>query len=186
MALARTLLTGGLICAGSTWSQGAWSEAQGRAGAGGGPGSSGGGPGSGPGGGPGGGGQQQLQQHQQQQHAGGRGLGLAAAPLAPLAAQPGRAPLPPSFDWRAYLLRYPDLRAGGVRGREAAVLHYVDHGHAEARRYDRIPVLLRYTACQGLFNQMCAGGWVGRPGRGRARRAAGTSVSQLRQQVSWG
>jgi hypothetical protein len=76
---------------------------------------------------------QQQQQQQQKQQAptsatvppavGMRGLGLAAGPLAPPEPASGRAPLPPGFDWRAYLLRYKDLRASGVRTREAAVYH---------------------------------------------------------------
>lgn len=63
---------------------------------------------------------------------------------------------PPDFDWKAYLLRYPDLRAGNIRTRAAAAWHYAAKGRAEQRSYTRVPVLLRYTACQGLFNQMYA------------------------------
>jgi hypothetical protein len=69
---------------------------------------------------------------------------------------PDAIPEPPDFNWKAYLLRYPDLRAGNIRTREAAAWHYTQQGHKEGRRYGRVPVLLRYTACQGLFNQMYA------------------------------
>jgi hypothetical protein len=64
--------------------------------------------------------------------------------------------LPDDFDWRAYLLRYSDLREGNVRNRDAAVWHYLARGGKEGRSYAKIPVTLRYTACQGLFNQMYA------------------------------
>lgn len=66
------------------------------------------------------------------------------------------ASTPNDFDWRSYLLRYPDLRASNIRTREAAAYHYADNGRKEHRSYQRVPVLLRYTACQGLFNQMYA------------------------------
>jgi hypothetical protein len=36
------------------------------------------------------------------------------------------------------------------------VWHYTEKGYAEHRSFQRIPILLRYTACQGLFNQMYA------------------------------
>jgi hypothetical protein len=65
-------------------------------------------------------------------------------------------PVPADFDWRAYLLRYPDLRAAGLRTREAASQHYAERGSAEHRSYAKVPLVLRYTACQGLFNQMYA------------------------------
>ncbi len=64
--------------------------------------------------------------------------------------------LPDDFNWKAYLMRYSDLRAGNVRNRDAAVWHYLARGGKEGRSYARIPILLRYTACQGLFNQMYA------------------------------
>lgn len=53
-------------------------------------------------------------------------------------------------------MRYSDLRSNGVRTREAAAAHYAGNGYREQRSYQRVPVLLRYTACQGLFNQMYA------------------------------
>lgn len=53
-------------------------------------------------------------------------------------------------------MRYPDLRSGNIRTKDAAVWHYTEKGFSESRSYARIPVLLRYTACQGLFNQMYA------------------------------
>jgi hypothetical protein len=65
-------------------------------------------------------------------------------------------PVPADFDWRAYLLRYPDLRAAGLRTPEAAAQHYAASGSAEHRSYAKVPLVLRYTACQGLFNQMYA------------------------------
>lgn len=65
-------------------------------------------------------------------------------------------PEPPDFNWKAYLLRYPDLRSGNIRTKQAAAWHYTQQGHKEHRSYQKIPVLLRYTACQGLFNQMYA------------------------------
>lgn len=63
---------------------------------------------------------------------------------------------PKDFNWKAYLLRYPDLRAGNIRSKEAAAWHYTQKGHKEHRSYAKVPILLRYTACQGLFNQMYA------------------------------
>eukprot|EP00879_Flechtneria_rotunda_P013450 GHRR01014043.1.p1 GENE.GHRR01014043.1~~GHRR01014043.1.p1 ORF type:complete len:592 (+),score=161.63 GHRR01014043.1:229-2004(+) len=78
------------------------------------------------------------------------------------AAPPGAVPAPDSinepanFNWKAYLLRYPDLRQGNIRTKQAAVWHYTQQGHKEHRSYEKIPILLRYTACQGLFNQMYA------------------------------
>jgi hypothetical protein len=69
---------------------------------------------------------------------------------------PGHANVPADFNWKAYLLRYPDLRSGNIRTQDAAVWHYTEKGYAEHRSYERIPILLRYTACQGLFNQMYA------------------------------
>lgn len=61
---------------------------------------------------------------------------------------------PADFNWRAYLLRHTDLRASNIRTRDAALSHYIVAGRKEQRSCQRIPVLLRYTACQGLFNQM--------------------------------
>lgn len=63
---------------------------------------------------------------------------------------------PRDFNWKAYLLRYPDLRSGNIRTKDAAAWHYTQKGHKEHRSYAKIPILLRYTACQGLFNQMYA------------------------------
>lgn len=63
---------------------------------------------------------------------------------------------PRDFNWKAYLLRYPDLRSGNIRTKEAAAWHYTQKGHKEHRSYAKVPILLRYTACQGLFNQMYA------------------------------
>jgi hypothetical protein len=63
---------------------------------------------------------------------------------------------PRDFNWKAYLLRYPDLRIGNIRTKDAAAWHYMQKGHKEHRSYAKIPILLRYTACQGLFNQMYA------------------------------
>lgn len=60
------------------------------------------------------------------------------------------------FNWRAYLMRNPDLRAAGLRTASAAWQHYLGQGRAMNRQHDRIPVVLRYSACQGLFNQMYA------------------------------
>jgi pyruvate-formate lyase-activating enzyme len=37
------------------------------------------------------------------------------------------------FDWRAYLSRYPDLRAAGVVDEAAARRHWLEHGAAEGR-----------------------------------------------------
>jgi hypothetical protein len=68
----------------------------------------------------------------------------------------GRVVAPKDFHWQSYLLRYPDLRTAGVRSKAGAHFHYTTRGHRERRGYSRVPVLLRYTACQGLFNQMYA------------------------------
>jgi hypothetical protein len=42
-------------------------------------------------------------------------------------------PGPPDFDWRAYLMRYGDLRSNGIRTRDAALFHFMDKGHKEHR-----------------------------------------------------
>lgn len=63
---------------------------------------------------------------------------------------------PRDFNWKAYLLRYADLRAGNIRTHDGAAWHYTQQGHKEGRSYAKVPILLRYTACQGLFNQMYA------------------------------
>jgi hypothetical protein len=86
----------------------------------------------------------------------GKGAAASAGGLSGVAARAGRIAVPEDFDWRAYLLRYSDLRNSNIRTRDAAVFHYVDNGYSEQRSYQRVPVLLRYTACQGLFNQMYA------------------------------
>lgn len=65
-------------------------------------------------------------------------------------------PEPADFNWKSYLLRYPDLRSGNIRTKQAAAWHYTQKGHKEHRSFAKIPILLRYTACQGLFNQMYA------------------------------
>jgi hypothetical protein len=120
--------------------------------------------------------QQQQPQSQQQQQSpgaaarlgsgpgrpggGGAGAGGRASSSSSSARVPPRAPgsidTPRDFDWRGYLMRYADLRAAGVRTRDAAVTHYTSNGHKEGRKYARPRVMLRYTACQGLFNQMYA------------------------------
>ncbi len=82
--------------------------------------------------------------------------GSSPSPGASVAPKAGHIPPPPAFDWRAYLLRYPDLRTAKIRTKEAATDHYTSKGHKERRSYEKVPVLLRYTACQGLFNQMYA------------------------------
>jgi hypothetical protein len=64
--------------------------------------------------------------------------------------------LPAGFDWKAYLLWNPDIRAANIRTRDAAIGHYKKTGKLEDRHYKRRPVMLRYSACQGLFNQMYA------------------------------
>lgn len=61
--------------------------------------------------------------------------------------------LPAGFDWRTYLLYYPDLVAAGIKSEQEAKDHYVQHGRAEGRLHRRVRVLLRYTACSGLINQ---------------------------------
>jgi hypothetical protein len=86
----------------------------------------------------------------------GGGGGSSSSSAKPAGAKAGSIPLPKDFDWRSYLIRYADLRASGVRGAAAAAAHYTSSGHRERRSYRRVPVLLRYTACQGLFNQMFA------------------------------
>ena len=66
----------------------------------------------------------------------------------------GSAYPPDHFNWRSYLLYHTDLRASGIRTAEAAWAHYQTKG--KLRQTPHIPVLLRYMACQGLFNQMYA------------------------------
>jgi hypothetical protein len=63
---------------------------------------------------------------------------------------------PPGFDWRGYYMRYSDLRASGHRSPEAILHHYIKYGRPGRRTFGKIPVMLRYTACHGLFNQMYA------------------------------
>lgn len=73
-----------------------------------------------------------------------------------LAQQPPNTTLPADFSWQSYLLRYPDLRAANVRNERSAAWHYIYRGRQEGRSYQRVNILLRYTACQGLFNQVYA------------------------------
>eukprot|EP00775_Hariotina_reticulata_P011827 gene11827-11971_t len=47
-------------------------------------------------------------------------------------------------------------KSGNIRTKQAALWHYMHKGQKEHRTYKKIPILLRYTACQGLFNQMYA------------------------------
>uniref|UniRef100_A0A383W2H7 O-fucosyltransferase family protein n=1 Tax=Tetradesmus obliquus TaxID=3088 RepID=A0A383W2H7_TETOB len=82
---------------------------------------------------------------------GGSGPGPGGA-----AAAADSIPEPADFNWKSYLLRYPDLRSGNIRTKQAAAWHYTQKGHKEHRSFAKIPILLRYTACQGLFNQMYA------------------------------
>jgi len=63
---------------------------------------------------------------------------------------------PADFNWRGYLLRNADLRDAGLRTMAAAHEHYQLKGRLTKRQHQRVPILLQYTACQGLFNQMYA------------------------------
>ena len=63
------------------------------------------------------------------------------------------ASIPPDFDWRAYLDYNPDVRRFGATTPALAAAHYAAYGRREGRVYRRVAVVLRYTACGGLFNQ---------------------------------
>lgn len=67
-----------------------------------------------------------------------------------LAPVPG---LPDNFDWKAYIDYNPDVRASGIHNFKQVAAHYRLYGHRENRLYQRIPLLVRYTACGGLMNQ---------------------------------
>ncbi len=60
------------------------------------------------------------------------------------------------FNYQTYLLFNPDLRASGIRTAESAWSHYQTKGKQRGRQPERVPVLVRYMACHGLFNQMYA------------------------------
>jgi hypothetical protein len=62
---------------------------------------------------------------------------------------------PSEFDWRGYLQYHSDLRASGIRTGATAWDHYKKTGQ-QVRKTPQIHILLRYMACQGLFNQMYA------------------------------
>jgi hypothetical protein len=60
---------------------------------------------------------------------------------------------PKDFDWQAYLSYYPDLFQSGIDSKSKAQLHFSKYGRREGRIYNRLKVLLHYTACTGLINQ---------------------------------
>lgn len=64
-----------------------------------------------------------------------------------------KAHIPSSFDWEAYLLYHPELRAEGIASEESAMQHYLSVGRSSGYVYKRLRVLMRYTACGGLINQ---------------------------------
>lgn len=64
-----------------------------------------------------------------------------------------KAQIPSSFDWEAYLLYHPELRAEGIGTEEGAIQHYLNVGRSNGYVYKRLRVLMRYTACGGLINQ---------------------------------
>lgn len=111
---------------------------------------------------------QLLLQHRQQLASGGSSLAQTSSGVGSqqssskggpgTGAAPGASSVssPSGFNWKAYLLRYPDLRSGNIRTKQAATWHYMQKGQQEHRSHQKIPILLRYTACQGLFNQMYA------------------------------
>ncbi len=43
--------------------------------------------------------------------------------------------LPKNFDWKFYLKTYPDLTQHGIQTKEAAEKHWLEHGHAEGRKF---------------------------------------------------
>ena len=49
---------------------------------------------------------------------------------------------------------HPDLLSIGVTTEDAAKQHYLQHGRAEGRPYKRMRLIMRYTACTGLINQV--------------------------------
>ena len=67
------------------------------------------------------------------------------------------ASYPIDLNWRSSLLYKTNVRDSGARfskTEKVAQFHHTIEGML--RQYPRIHVLLRYTACQGLFNQMYA------------------------------
>lgn len=62
--------------------------------------------------------------------------------------------LPADFNWKVYLLYHPDLAARGINNQAKAVEHWLQYGQYEGRVYQRLSVLMRYTACGGLTNQL--------------------------------
>ena len=48
------------------------------------------------------------------------------------------------------------MRSSNIRTRDGAIQHYKSVGKKQYRHCTRRPVLLRYSVCQELFNQMYA------------------------------
>ena len=62
--------------------------------------------------------------------------------------------LPLDFDWKAYVALHPDIRQAGIASQEAAQQHYLEFGRQEGRLFKLRKIILHYTACGGLTNQI--------------------------------
>ena len=62
--------------------------------------------------------------------------------------------VPADFDWEAYVALHPDIQQAGIITEEAAHQHYIQYGRREGRMFRRPKLILHYTACGGLTNQI--------------------------------
>jgi len=62
--------------------------------------------------------------------------------------------LPSDFDWKAYVALHPDIQQAGIASQEAAQQHYLEFGRQEGRIFKLRKIILHYTACGGLTNQI--------------------------------
>ncbi len=62
--------------------------------------------------------------------------------------------LPSDFDWKAYVALHPDIQQAGIASQEAAQQHYLEFGRQEGRLFKLRKIILHYTACGGLTNQI--------------------------------
>jgi hypothetical protein len=91
-----------------------------------------------------------------------KGLSAVAPQAGPAPAAADAGGVPGDFDASLYLAYNPDVassfKMAGAAADSAALqrharMHYLLHGRAEQRLYQRVPVAVRYTACGGLMNQ---------------------------------